>query len=194
MADLTLLAFLAIPLVIALIGFFWFLWQTTLDRHAARYNSLRRFNPDSQGNYPAFFDPGSNQAYRIRAGNATVYPTQNFILQGGEARPAAPGRERRTYERPLVINSPRPIPVVQDVRLEQIEQPANRDEQAFTDEHDCSEPDFRLLLQAAKREGMPKIRAIETITGVKRGGGPVYKSWSEIWDSYSSDWPAVEGE
>lgn len=169
-----LIAFLlGVPLALALVGFAYFLWQDAKDRETRRYIRRTRFTPDLNGNYPAHFDPFRADSWRPAPGNP-VNPPSVILAPGGQA----PAGKHYYHERPLVVvdYSKKPgSPVEIDVQPEQIEQ---------AEHPELPEPvlDERTLLLDAKRRGEGKIRAIEEICGVKRGGGKDWRYWSEVWE------------
>lgn len=176
-----LLLFLAIPLFALVGGFIYYLVQDSKDRHVARYNAYHRYNPDQNGNYPAFFNPDNGINFTINPGNPNYPQVQNFNLNNQEVTPAKP----RQPVRPIVINGggyrvvsselpKEPEQIEQEFEAKQLPEQAVQDEPA---------QNFYLLLSAAKQEGRGKIGAIENITGVKRGGSKAFRYWSEIWDN-----------
>lgn len=177
-----LLLFLAIPLFALIGGFIYYLVQDSKDRHVARYNAYHRYNPDQNGNYPAFFNPDNGINFTVNPGNPNYPQTHNITLASEENQPAKP----RQPVRPIVINTGgyRVVPTSGLNEPEQIEQPEieakQLPEQTVQDEQ---VQNFLYRLATAKQEGRGKIGAIENITGVKRGGSKAFRYWSEIWDN-----------
>lgn len=168
-------------------GIIW-LREYQLDRQANRFNLLHRFNPDERGNYPAFFDPRSHNFGTFTPGNKAI-PEQLLFVHGmtkpvQDTRPIvlnSSGAPRLSSEDVAGLLEVKGAPVQSEIEpgieLEQTLEQAEHAPKAMTLE------EIGEALRQAKLAGLGKTRALEQITGKKRGGGPDYKLWSNFWDT-----------
>lgn len=167
-----LFLFMATPLFVTVVGFFYWLYQDAKKQAVLRYLAIHRLPVNEQGNYDAFYDFQTDTYFRPDPGN-TLYPAQYFLAPTGPAT-------RNTHERPIVMTQNGYKASV--LKPEQLERP----EQEFEPEQ-LEQPetvrDFTYYLRQAKQNKVPKTKAIPAITGVTRGGSPAWNDWSEIWDN-----------
>ena len=165
-----LLALLALPLLLAFFAFALILREYILDRRATRYNLLYRFNADSNGNYPVYFDLIETY-YRPEPGNPGQPGSYQVNVQ--------PPNKHFYHDMPIVVNPARNLPKEQEA--EQLPPASRNFIEAVSSEISETSLETRDILTAAKKRGDGKIAALASI-GLKPGKGKEYQFWSKEWE------------
>jgi len=181
---------LSLPLLAGFFACWLFLSEWRKDQALRRYQAIRRFNPDRNGNYPAFFDPRTGTHFIPNPGNGTV-PAQ-ILMYNGVQRDIKPSKEHH----PLIINyNRRPpiesIPVQVNVDDQELDQPVPIFDRTFEPENLLVQPvqpeqagtenQLRALLLKAKQEGRAMTVAIPDVIGCRRGNSKEYLYWKDVW-------------
>lgn len=207
MSLYTLIIFAAccLPLGLALVAFFHFLpiWIKDVGSHS--YNRVRRFNPDRNGNYPAFYDPRSGRYFLPPSGN-NAHP-DNVMIYNGVVKEVKPLSEPKLYHNQSPVEG---IPVTgqavyyppaglpsegsagasENVQTdgaawvnEVMNGRSEAGERANAPELARTEQEFRALLSDAKERGIGKQAAIEGLGLARKGGSKAWAFWSNVWDN-----------
>jgi hypothetical protein len=182
------------PLLLSLIAFWVMLKEHRADWKLRRYNVRNRFNPDQNGNYPAFFDPASGVHAAFKPGNQSYQP--QILMYNGVQKDIKPGRTEpeitvygkpassypvtgQFYERADQDELVQPEPVQRQLPGGEPEQlPQLPNVQAERSVQEIME-----LLEASMREGEGKEASITRLTGAKKGSSKQWKYWSLAWDN-----------
>jgi hypothetical protein len=194
--------FISILLAIPLLGMFAgillmreYLLRQSHRRRIENHNALHRFNPDQNGNFPAFFDARSGTFFAPPPGNS-AHPAQ-IIMYNGQPKPLK-------EDRAIAINPPRPLPVDD----QPLERPALGDDQPPATAYQVNDQppalespaeDRKLkigelhqpgrdingntaILRELKREGRGKEESIKAVINRSSSSGAEYKTYSVLWD------------
>lgn len=184
---------LAIP-VVALLSFLLLLndhfKKQAHKRKIETHHALHRFNPDANGNYPAYFDPRSGTYFAPPAGNS-AHPAQ-IIMYNGQ-------KQAVKDERVIAINPPRPVQVDEppardlhespgtavqvDEMLPALDAPIDERKlkvgELFSPERDINAN--RELLRTLKKEGRGQEEAIFAVLNLRSRSGALYKTYAQFW-------------
>lgn len=180
-----LLFLLGIPLIVALIGFAYYIYQDGADRAARREIMLTRFRPDGLGNYPVYYNPKNGEYFFTRPGNPAYPAEYNYLLDiaspNGGLKKTTFRQEMKCYKNGQSLDD-----TDQAEKLEAGPQAAEMLEagpQAAERPELTEKQEKLLLLSDAKMNRVAKTRAIKEICGYSPGGSPEYAAWSRAWDN-----------
>jgi hypothetical protein len=204
--------FISILLAIPLLGMFAgillmreYLLRQAHRRRIENHNALHRFNPDQNGNFPAFFDARSGTFFAPPPGNS-AFPAQ-VIMYNGQAKPLKD-------ERVVMINPPRPLPVddqpaerpaqvddllpgsaaqVDDLPPAQLPSPERRKleiGELFSPERDINAN--MAVLAELKEKGIGQQEAISAVLGVASRSGALYRTYAAMWKKLDGAAPITE--
>lgn len=169
------------------------------ERKLRQFREMYKYQPDANGNYPAFFHPRTGTYFAASPGNRPV-PEQYFMSVGGA---------RQAIVRTTVINTgrtklPEPEEGKEDIPeadYQEFEPPAELPSGVAVNiptEQDKSnlssksivqpEPvrtdaEIRALLTTYREHGRAKVESIYEAAQVKSRSGKKYETYSAFWDS-----------
>lgn len=165
------------------------------DKAVERFRRATTYSADPLGNYPAFFNHKTGDAFLPPPGNR-AFPEQ-IMLVNGVQRPVHPEQER-----PLVLNYGRPRPGGEQVENstavqgEQYSRSGTVQGEQFLQEAEFKElpepeqarsvAEIQRILYTLKKEGrLGKEEAIKQAAQLPGKGrnSKAYRTWSDYWDN-----------
>jgi hypothetical protein len=150
------------------------IWISFKGKLVTIENERTRYNPDGNGNLPAYYDPKTGNVMDFLPGN-TRYPENVYYIQPGPANSS-----KGATTRAIKVNE-----TSWDIRVSTPEPTTNNNERSLDVEPTANvlRPEAYLHLLTSKREGKPKASSIKAITGISKGSSSRYKEVSDIWDN-----------